>query len=146
MDIAIVLIIVAVAVVLFATEKLSMDVVAILVLGSLTGAFATAAQSMCMPVLFDEIARDLNLNLVQIGLVWGIGALAGHFSDYGIDDDFIEQVRAKVTQGTSALFLLSSEVTVDKVSDAFKDMQMELVQSNLSAEQEAKLRQDFGEE
>ena len=36
MDIAIVLIIVAVAVVLFATEKLSMDVVAILVLGSLT--------------------------------------------------------------------------------------------------------------
>ena len=76
----------------------------------------------------------------------GIGALAGHFSDYGIDDDFIKQVQSKVTQGTSALFLLSSEVTVDKVSDAFKETQMELVQSNLSAEQEAKLRQDFGEE
>jgi uncharacterized membrane protein len=37
-------------------------------------------------------------------------------------------------------------VTVDKVSDALKGTQMELIQSNLSDEQEAKLREDFGEE
>ena len=30
-----------------------------------------------MPVLFEEIAEELRLSLVQIGLVWGIGALAG---------------------------------------------------------------------
>jgi MFS family permease len=31
---------------------------------------------MCLPVLFEEIAADLGLSLVQIGLVWGIGALS----------------------------------------------------------------------
>ncbi len=32
---------------------------------------------MCLPVLFDEISRDLNLDVVQVGIVWGIGALPG---------------------------------------------------------------------
>ncbi len=75
-----------------------------------------------------------------------MGAVAGHFSNYGIDDDFIQQVRAKVTEGTSALFLLIESATVDKVSEAFKGTKMELIQSNLTAEQEANLRLAFGEE
>jgi uncharacterized membrane protein len=75
-----------------------------------------------------------------------VGALAGHFTDYGISDDFIKQVRSQVTQGTSALFLLTDQVTVDKVSDAFKGTKMTLIQSNLSAEQEAALKAAFGEE
>ena len=75
-----------------------------------------------------------------------MGALSGHFADYGIDDDFIEGVREKVTEGTSALFLLSSDAVVDKVQDAFKDTKMELIQSNLSTEQEAQLLEAFGEE
>src|SRR5512135_2468083 len=29
-----------------------------------------------------------------------MGALAGHFADHGISDDFIKEVRAKVTPGT----------------------------------------------
>jgi uncharacterized membrane protein len=75
-----------------------------------------------------------------------MGALSGHFADYGIDDDFIKAVRDKVTEGTSALFLLSSGAVVDKVQDAFKGTKMELIQSNLSAEQEAQLQEAFGEE
>jgi uncharacterized membrane protein len=75
-----------------------------------------------------------------------MGALAGHFADYGIDDDFIKGVRDKVTEGTSALFLLTEQATVDKVTDAFKDTKMELIQSNLTAEQEAQLKEAFGEE
>jgi uncharacterized membrane protein len=75
-----------------------------------------------------------------------MGALSGHFADYGIDDEFIEGVRSKVTEGTSALFLLTSGAVVDKVQDAFKDTKMELIQSNLSAEQEAQLQEAFGEE
>ena len=74
-----------------------------------------------------------------------MGALMGHFSDYGIDDDFIKQVQSQVTEGTSALFLLVSSATEDKVAEAFKGTEMELIQSNLTAEQEAKLRADFGE-
>lgn len=75
-----------------------------------------------------------------------MGALSGHFADYGIDDDFIKEVRDKVTKGTSALFLLSSGAVVDRVQEAFKDTKMELIQSNLSAEQEAQLQEAFGEE
>lgn len=75
------------------------------------------------------------------------GALSGKFTDYGINDDFIKELRDKVTEGTSALFLLTGQVTVDKVSAAFSDAEKgELIQSNLSTEQEAKLREDFGAE
>jgi uncharacterized membrane protein len=75
-----------------------------------------------------------------------MGALSGHFKDYGIDDTFIESVRSKVTEGTSALFVLSSDAVQDKVVAEFKGFDGELIQSNLSAEQEAKLREAFGEE
>ena len=75
-----------------------------------------------------------------------MGALSGHFADYGIDDSFIKEVRDKVTEGTSALFLLSEDAVVDRVSEAFKDTKMELIQSNLSSEQEEALREAFGEE
>jgi uncharacterized membrane protein len=73
--------------------------------------------------------------------------MSGKFTDYGINDDFIKDLREKVTEGTSALFLLTGEVTVDKVSAAFSPDEVgELIQSNLSVEQEAKLREDFGAE
>ncbi|MGC9526312.1 MAG: DUF1269 domain-containing protein [Limnospira sp.] len=75
------------------------------------------------------------------------GALSGHFTDYGIDDDFIKDVRDQVTEGTSALFLLTGNVTMDKVEEAFKDEEKgQLIKSNLTSEQEAKLREDFGAE
>lgn len=74
-----------------------------------------------------------------------MGALMGHFADYGINDDFIKQVREKVTEGTSALFLLSANATIDKVAAAFEGIPMELIQSNLNQEQEAALRAAFGE-
>lgn len=75
------------------------------------------------------------------------GALSGKFTDYGINDDFIKDLQSKVTEGTSALFLLTGQVTLDKVEAAFTaDEKGELIQSNLSSEQEAKLREDFGSE
>ena len=82
-----------------------------------------------------------------LGLAIGaaMGAMAGHFSDYGIDDNFIKSVRSEVTEGTSALFLLSSDAVIDKVNAAFEGMEKGvLLKSNLSAEQEAKLLEDFG--
>src|SRR5436305_13758865 len=51
-----------------------------------------------------------------------MGALAGHFAHYGIDENFIKQVRDKVTEGTSALFLLTSGAVIDRVASAVKDM------------------------
>ena len=77
-----------------------------------------------------------------------MGALVGKFSDYGIDDSFIKSVGEKVTEGTSALFLMTSDAVLDKVSDAVKGegWNFELISSNLTKEQEAQLREDFGAE
>ena len=74
-----------------------------------------------------------------------MGALTGKFADYGINDDFIEEVQSKVTEGTSALFVLSGAATEDKVREAFAGVKMELIQSNLTEEHEAELRAAFGE-
>jgi uncharacterized membrane protein len=63
----------------------------------------------------------------------------------GIDDDFISSVRARVTPGTSALFVLSSEAVMDAVTAAFEGQHPQLIQSNLSDEEEAKLREVFSE-
>jgi uncharacterized membrane protein len=73
-----------------------------------------------------------------------MGALGGHLSDYGIGKEFIENVRSKVTEGTSALFLLLGQVTADRVVEAFKAApKFEVIASNLSHEQEAKLKAAF---
>lgn len=77
-----------------------------------------------------------------------MGALSGKFTDYGIDDDFIKSIRDKVTEGTSALFLMTSDAVVDKVVEAIKGsgQKFELVTSNLSTEQEQQLREAFSTE
>ncbi len=74
-----------------------------------------------------------------------MGALAGKFTDYGIDDKFIDSVRGKVTEGTSALFLLTSGAVRDKVRDAFKGQKFELIASNLTKAQEKELMESFGQ-
>jgi uncharacterized membrane protein len=74
-----------------------------------------------------------------------MGALSGSMADVGIDDDFIKGVRDQVTPGTSALFVMTSNVVVDKVVQEFKDSGATLISTNLSQEQEAKLREAFAE-
>lgn len=72
------------------------------------------------------------------------GALTGKFADYGINDRFINEVRDQVTEGTSALFLMTSGAVQDRVAEAFQGVSAELIQSNLTIEQEAQLMEDFG--
>src|SRR3954469_14478505 len=74
------------------------------------------------------------------------GALAGKMSDYGISDDFIKKVRDQVTEGTSALFLLTSGGVIEKLAEKVKGHPFELISSNLSEEQEAQLRAAFAED
>jgi uncharacterized membrane protein len=83
--------------------------------------------------------------LLGMAIGAGMGALAGSMSDVGIDDDFIKTMRNEITPGTSALFVMTSDAVVDKVRDAFEGQQMELVQTNLSEDQESKLREVFGD-
>lgn len=82
-----------------------------------------------------------------LGLAVGaaMGALTGSMADVGIDDDFIKSVREKVTPGTSALFVMTSDAVQDKVKDAFQGQHPELLHTNLDNAQEARLREVFSE-
>ena len=73
------------------------------------------------------------------------GALGGVFADYGINDEFIKRIRSQVTEGKSALFLMSRDAVVDRVADELKSTKFEIIGTNLSKEQEAKLREAFGQ-
>ncbi len=83
-----------------------------------------------------------------LGLAIGAaaGALAGSLSDVGISDSFIKDVRDRVTPGTSALFLLSSDAVLDRIKGRFAGTEAELISTNLSEEQESKLRAAFQQE
>src|SRR6476469_4510703 len=82
-----------------------------------------------------------------LGLAIGAasGALAGSLSDVGIDDKFINRLREEVTPGTSALFIMTSDVVVDRVHEAFADANPELIFTNLSDEQERAIREVFAD-
>jgi uncharacterized membrane protein len=74
------------------------------------------------------------------------GAIAGSLTDVGIDDGFINRVRDQVTPGTSALFVLTSDAKLDRIHEAFADGPTgTLIDTNLTAEQEAALREIFGD-
>ena len=83
-----------------------------------------------------------------LGLAIGAasGALFGSLGDVGINDSFIKSARDKITPGTSALFLLSSDAVIDRVKEEFPVTDAELISTNLSNDQEAKLREAFAQE
>jgi uncharacterized membrane protein len=62
-----------------------------------------------------------------------------------LDESFINQVRSRITPGTSVLFLLSSGKLLTEWLGLSRGQQLEIIQTNLSKEQEDKLRADFGE-
>ncbi|MDH6282427.1 DUF1269 domain-containing protein [Prescottella agglutinans] len=82
-----------------------------------------------------------------IGAVVGaaVGAVSGALSDVGIDDDFIKRLKDQITPGTSALFVLTSDETLDRVHEEFHGQHAELISTNLSHEQEAHLREVFAD-
>ena len=104
-------------------------------IGALQGAFWGMLFGLIFFVLFFGLA---------VGAA--MGALGGKMADYGIDDDFIKQVREQVTEGTSALFLLTSDAVRDKVAEELKGEKFELIASNLTKEQEDELMAAFSEE
>lgn len=101
-------------------------------MGALDGAFWGMLFGLIFFVPFFGLA---------IGAV--MGGLAGKFADYGIDDDFIKSIQTNVTEGTSALFLMTSDAVMDKVADAAKGLNFEILTTNLSKEEEQKLREAF---
>ena len=106
---------------------------------SKTGALGGAFWGMLFGLIFF-------IPILGLAIGAATGALFGSMADVGISDAFISTVRQKVTPGTSALFLLSSGAIIDRVSAEFKGTDAELISTNLSAEQETRLREAFGYE
>lgn len=71
------------------------------------------------------------------------GALSGKFTDIGVDDQFMKEVGEKVEPGHSALFLLVVKATADKVLPQLGAFDATVIQTSLSDEQEARLREAF---
>jgi len=80
---------------------------------------------------------------LSIGIGAGGGALVGSLRDVGIDDDFIDKVKASVVPGTSAIFVLSSSGVVDRIRQRFIGTHAELIYSDLGPAEEARLREIF---
>jgi len=83
-----------------------------------------------------------------LGLVAGaaIGALSGSMTHIGINEDFIKSIRSKMTEGTSALFIMTSDAVEDRIVEAMKQSKFEIIATNLAKEEGDKLHAAFAEE
>lgn len=68
------------------------------------------------------------------------GAIVGALSDVGINDDFMKQLGATLTPGSSALFVLVRKATPDKVVDEVKQYGGIVLRTSLTKEDEAALQ------
>ncbi len=85
-----------------------------------------------------------------LGLLAGAagGALSGKLGDIGIDDDFINEVRDAIEPGNSALFLLAREGNIERIKEELSDFEydFEIIDTNLSPEDDERLRETFAAE
>ena len=77
-----------------------------------------------------------------LGLAVGgiAGALAGRFTDIGIDDDFIREVGEGVRPGSSALFLLIDNWEQSKALRLLSDFDAVIIHTTMPPDEEARLR------
>jgi len=81
--------------------------------------------------------------LLGVAIGAGAGALAGKFREIGLDDRMMGEIRAALKPGTSALFVIIRNVTVDKVLDGLKQFsgRGRVFQTSLSKDDERALRE-----
>lgn len=77
-----------------------------------------------------------------LGFVAGAaaGAVGGALTDIGINDDFIKELGNTITPGSSALFILVTQFTPDKVIEEIKPYGGKVIRTSLSTEDETELK------
>ena len=70
-------------------------------------------------------------------------ALAKRIKKAGIDSAMLNAVKDDMALGTSALVLLSADAALNAVANAFEGQAMELMRSDLSVQQEDRVRAAF---
>ena len=81
-----------------------------------------------------------------VGVVAGaaLGVLSRKTNAVGISNDDIERVRSEVTEGTSALFVITDEGDLDRVGERFRGVHSKLVETNLTPAERERLMETFG--
>ncbi len=74
----------------------------------------------------------------------GIGAISAATQKMGITSDQLEKIRGEVTEGTSALFVVTDQGDLDRVGERFRGMDMKLVDANLTEAERSVLLEAFG--
>ncbi len=112
---------------------------------TVTGAVSGSFWGMLIGILFLNPllgAAILFLNpLLGAAVGAGAGALSGKLSDIGIDDKFMKEFSNDFVPGASALFVLFRQATADKVLERLKGFKGKVLKTNLSIDNEKKLRQ-----
>ncbi|GAA4941717.1 DUF1269 domain-containing protein [Actinoplanes utahensis] len=75
----------------------------------------------------------------------GIGALVKATEGTGIDREQLETIRLEVTEGTSALFLVTDHGNLDRLGERFHGMHQKLIATNLTDEEKGMLMETFGD-
>jgi len=97
------------------------------------------------------------------GLVWGVlfgalfavplvgaaaGAAGGLFlkmrDGLGITDEQLDRIRGEVTEGTSALFLVTEEADIDRLGERMRGVFTRLVDTNLTEAERSALMETMG--
>ncbi|SFH63028.1 DUF1269 domain-containing protein [Planctomicrobium piriforme] len=79
---------------------------------------------------------------LAVGAAWG--AASGALTDIGIDDDFMKKLAETLTPGTAALCVLLHSEAPDKVVEEIRQFGGTVIKTNLSHENEDKLRVALG--
>lgn len=73
-----------------------------------------------------------------------LGALAKKTEDAGITKEQLEKIRDEVTEGTSALFLVTEQGNLDRLGERFHGMHSTLIATNLTEGERSILLETFG--
>lgn len=75
----------------------------------------------------------------------GIGAISQATDGVGIDKEQLETIREAVTEGTSALLVITDEGDLDRVGERFHGMHSKLIDTNLTDSERKLLLETFGQ-
>lgn len=86
--------------------------------------------------------------VLGIAIAAGFGALIAPTDQIGIDERLVKELRDKMTRDTSALLLLTASAVTEAVLDDMRSERghVELIEANLTRDQESKLRKIFAAE
>lgn len=101
------------------------------------GALGGAFWGMMMSLLFWTYWQEPAANATTM-------SLGSRVLDYGLEDAFIRELSSTIAPGYSALFMIVEYMTEDKVLAELARHKAMLLRTNLSDEDDARLREVFG--